>query len=92
MACRVVLVTHIDTTSSHFFYISVWMCIRCGFEGMARQKLNKLLDRRQIYCEAGILVYIQKLPIQSRATLAKIDLRTSSLSFTKVREPQVVGS
>jgi serine/threonine protein kinase len=36
-----------DHTYQHdlesFFYVFVWMCIRCGYEGMARQKLHKLL-------------------------------------------------
>ena len=26
-----------------FFYVFVWMCIRYGYEGTGRQKLNKLM-------------------------------------------------
>jgi hypothetical protein len=61
-----------------FFYVFIWICIRYGQEdGPTGQKQPRLAQsqvregsgqRRQAYCEAGILGHMQKLPTSSAAT------------------------
>ena len=72
-------VTHIGTTSNHFFTSSYGRAFDMGTKVRASKNPSKY--RRQIYCEVGILGCIRKLRGTKWVIWAKTDSRTSSWSL-----------